>query len=159
MLHPAIVVRHKESVYGNGLFTTEFIPEGTVLWKLKDPTYTLKEIQTWPEEKLKAFKRYGFQCGVDRYSLPYSISREANHSCNPNMWWTDSDTLISRWDIHPREELTYDYASCDINLPIDMDCYCGAQNCRRKITHLDYLDPNWQKQYGLNLPPHVLDVS
>ena len=138
MLHPAIEVRQKGSVHGKGLFTKVFIPKVEVLWKLKDPVYSWRQIKTWSEEKRKAFKYYGFQCGVDRYSLPYGDSREANHSCNPNMVWADSNTLISRWNIQVGEELTYDYASCDITLPMKIDCDCGAKNCRGTITNLDY---------------------
>ncbi len=158
MLHPAIEMLDKGGLHGNGLFATERIPEGTILWRLTEPTYTWEEVQEWSEDRLKDFKRYGFQCGADRYSLPADDSREVNHSCNPNMWWLDSYTLISRWDIRPGEELTYDYASCDITQLMKMDCNCRTQGCREIITNLDYLDSSWQKQFGLNLPPHVLDA-
>ena len=156
MLHSAIVARGNGAIHGNGLFTTEFIRKDTLLWELDDPTFTWAEIKTWPEKRLKDFNHYGFQCGPDRYSLPEDDSRETNHSCDPNTWWAGSNSLCARRDIQAGEEVTYDYSTCDIDFIFEMECHCGSSCCRRKITNRDYLDPGWQKQYGLNLPSHVL---
>ncbi len=156
MLHSAIVIKKKCAIEGKGLFATSLIPEGEVVWKIDEPTYTWAEIQQWPQEKYLRFEKYGFQCGVNRYSLPEGDCREANHSCDPNTWWQGSDTLIARRDIPSGEEVTYDYASCDIDLQFEIACRCGAANCRHVITNRDYLDPNWQQEYGEHLPPHML---
>ncbi len=156
MLHPAIVVQKKGAINGYGLFTNKNILKNTQIWKLTEPTFTWAEVQTWHGEQLSDFKKYGFQCGNDRYSLPRGRSREMNHSCDPNTWWSGCAMIIARRDIYAGEEITYDYASCDIDLVFEMTCCCGSTNCRRKITNQDYLDSQWQIQYGLNLPPHVL---
>ncbi len=156
MLHSAIVVRGTGAIHCNGLFATRLIPKGTLVWHLDEPTFSWKEIEAWPAERRKAFDWYGFQCGVDRYSLPEGKSREANHSCDPNTWWAGSDSIVARRDIKANEEVTYDYSSCDIDLVFEMECHCGASCCRGRISNRDYLDPWWQEQYGSNLPPHVL---
>lgn len=156
MLHHAIVLKSKGTIQGNGLFTGEFIPKGTLIWRLDDPTYSLAEIKTWPKEKCADFYHYGFQCGVDRYSLPEGVCREMNHSCDPNTWWQGSDSLIARRDILVDEEITYDYASSEITIDLAMECSCGSLNCRKRITHQDYKDPAWQQLFGTHLPPHVL---
>lgn len=156
MLHPAIVMQSKGTIHGRGLFTTKVIQKGTILWELDEPTFTLEEIRTWPATRYDAFRWYGFQCGVDRYSLPEGLSRETNHSCDPNTWWADSDTIIARRNILEGEEITYDYATCDIDLAFAMQCHCGSQRCRGVVTNRDYLAPGWQEQYGTNLPHHVL---
>ncbi len=156
MLHSAIVMRSKGAIHRNGLLTTQLICKGTLVWKLDEPTFTLNEIQTWQEERIRAFNWYGFQCGVDRYSLPEGLSREMNHSCSPNTLWVGSDSLIARGDIRAGEEITYDYSTCDIDLVYEMECNCGSPSCRGIISNRDYLDPSWQKQYVPNLPPHVL---
>lgn len=70
MLHSAIVVREKGTIHGNGLFATELIRKGTLVWSLTDPVYTLQEILQWSAERRRDFDWYGFQCGIDRYSLP-----------------------------------------------------------------------------------------
>lgn len=156
MLHPAIEVRCEGTIHGKGLFTTQLISKGEMVWQIDKPTYTWKEIEAFDKKRRKAFDHYGFQCGVDRFSLPETddISREANHSCDPNTWWVGSYSLVARRDIHPNEEVTYDYSTSDID--IEMKCNCGASCCRKMITNRDYLDPEWQAQYGSNLPPHVL---
>ncbi len=156
MLHSAIEVRSKGAIHGSGLFTTQLIRKGTLIWELDEPTYTWKEIETWSQERFRDFRWYGFQCGVDRYSLPEGISREMNHSCDPNTWSKGSDSVIARRDILVGEEITYDYSTYDIDIDFEIECHCGASNCRGTISNRDYLDSNWQEQYGLNLPPHVL---
>ncbi len=156
MLHSAILVRSTGAIHCNGLFAARLIRKGTLIWQLEGPTFARKEIEAWPAERRIAFAWYGFQCGVDRYSLPEGASREANHSCDPNTWWAGSDSLVARRDIHADEEVTYDYSTCDIDLVFEMECHCGAPCCRGRISNRDYLDAGWQEQYGPNLPPHVL---
>jgi hypothetical protein len=158
MLHAAIVARSYGTIHGTGLITTQAIPEGTLVWKLDEPTFTLEEIQAWPEARRMAFKHYGFQCGVNLHSLAEGLSREANHSCDPNTWWGSSETLVACRDICAGEEVTYDYATCDIDIDFTMQCRCGARNCRGEITNRDYLDPAWQLRYGNHLPAHVLSA-
>ena len=156
MLHSAIEVHSKGAIHGNGLFANRLIRKGELVWELDEPTYSWKEIEKWDKERRKAFDCYGFQCGIDRYSLPEGPSKQMNHSCDPNTWGASSDSLVARWDIHANEEVTYDYSTCDINLVFDMECHCGSPSCRERITNRDYMNPEWQKQYGLNLPPYVL---
>lgn len=158
MLHAAIVVRQKGTIHGNGLFATQLIQKGTLVWKLTDPTYKLAEVQALSGRRRKEFDWYGFQCGVDRYSLPDGDCREFNHSCNPNTWWSGSEILVARRDIQIDEEVTYDYSTCDIELEFAIECHCGDPNCRGSITNRDYLCPQWQQQYGNNLPHHVLSA-
>jgi len=156
MLHPAVIVRSKGTIEGDGLFTTKPIPKGAIVWALAEPIFNWDEVETWRGERRSAFNKYGFQCGVDRFSLPLGPSREMNHSCDPCVWWTGSDTMIARRDILAGEEIAYDYSTCDIDLVFEMECHCGSSHCRRNISNRDYQDQRWQKQYGLNLPAHVL---
>jgi hypothetical protein len=69
MLHPAIEVHSKGAIHGNGLFAKRLIRKGELVWELDEPTYSWKEIEKWDKERRKAFDWYGFQCGIDRYSL------------------------------------------------------------------------------------------
>ena len=156
MLHEAIVVSRKESTHGVCLVTTRLIRAGELVWRLDEPTYTWKEIESWAPERREAFDWYGFQCGVDRYSLPEGLSREMNHSCDPNTWWSDSYSLVARRDIQPGDEITYDYSTADVDHVFEMECACGSSRCRRTVSNRDHLDSEWQKQYGSNLPPHTL---
>lgn len=156
VLHPAIVARRDGTIHGCCLVTTRLIREGEAAWELDEPMYTMKQIESWSKERQEAFDWYGFQCGVDRYSLPEGLSREMNHSCDPNTWWSGSITLVARRDIQPGDEVTYDYSTADLDHEFEMECSCGSLRCRGTISNRDYLDPEWQRQYGANLPPHML---
>ncbi len=156
MLHPAIVASRKGSIHCFCLVTTRLIRAGEAVWELDEPTYTWSELESWQEERRVAFDRYGFQCGVDCYSLPEGLSREMNHSCDPNTWWAGSNSLVARRDIQPGEEVTYDYSTAGVDHAFEMRCFCGSPHCRGTISNRDYLDPKWQERYGSNLPPHVL---
>ena len=156
MLHEAIVASRERSTHGVCLVTTRLIRAGELVWELDEPSYTLEEIESWPQERREAFEWYGFQCGVDRYSLPEGLSREMNHSCDPNTWWRGSYALVARSDIRPGEEITYDYSTADVDHVFEMECNCGSPRCRGTVSNRDHLDPEWQKQYGSNLPPHTL---
>lgn len=156
MIHRAIVASNDGAIHGCCLVATRLIRAGEVVWELDEPTYTWEEIESFSEERRQDFDWYGFQCGVDRYSLPEGLSREMNHSCDPNTWWSGSTALVARRDIQPGEEVTYDYATADVDHEFEMDCSCGSSRCRGTISNRDYLDPDWQRQYGSNLPPHVI---
>lgn len=65
---------------------------------------------------------------------------------------------MARRDIKVDEEVTYDYSTCDVKLDFEIECHCGEANCRVRITNRDHLCPQWQEQYGSNLPPHVLSA-
>jgi SET domain-containing protein len=156
MLHPAIVASGEGSIHGVCLVATRRIPKGEVVWELDEPMHTWKEIESWSEERRQEFDWYGFQCGVDRYSSPKGLSREMNHSCDPNTWWSGSTILVARSDIEAGDEITYDYSTCDVDHVFEMECICGSALCRGTISNRDYLDPAWQERYGSNLPPHVL---
>jgi hypothetical protein len=156
MLHSAIVASDDGSIHGVCLVTTRRILQSEAVWKLDEPMYTWKEIESWSEERRQAFDRYGFQCGVDRYSLPEGLSREMNHSCDPTTWWAGSITLVARRDIEPGEEITYDYSTSCVDHVFEMECSCDSPDCRGTISNRDHLDPEWQARYGSNLPPHVL---
>ena len=156
MLHPAVAASGEGSIHGVCLVSTRGIAEGEVVWELDEPTYSWRQIETWSEERRQAFDWYGFQCGADRYSLPEGLSREMNHSCDPNTWWSGSTTLVARRDIEAGEEITYDYSTAEVDHDFEMDCTCESPRCRGTISNRDHLDPEWQTQYGKNLQPHVL---
>lgn len=158
MLHPGIRLGSVSNIQGKGLFTTTDILPGEVVWRLEmnAPRYKLSDIESWSEPEKADFYTYGFQCGGDMFVIPHGIDKYMNHSCDPNTWWVDSNTLGARRHIYPGEEVTYDYSSCDILLEYELDCSCGSPICRGTITNVDYLDLAWQKRFGKHLPEHVL---
>ncbi|GAB4546141.1 MAG: hypothetical protein Fur002_20970 [Anaerolineales bacterium] len=78
-----------------------------------------------------------------------------NHSCNPNLGFTGQIGLVAMRDIQPGEELTFDYAMSDGEPYDEFDCYCGAPNCRKKITGNDWKLPDLWKKYNGYFSPYL----
>jgi len=73
-----------------------------------------------------------------------------NHSCNPNIGSSGNIYyLVAMRDIKPGEELTLDYAmvDSDTSTPWVMECHCGSENCRKKITASDWQIQELQQKY------------
>lgn len=80
----------------------------------------------------------------------------ANHSCDPNLWWS-GDELVALRDIAAGEELTYDYAtdgSAGVLGPAALlRCNCGSMRCRGLIEAGDRHIPELQRRYAGHFRP------
>ena len=77
-----------------------------------------------------------------------------NHSCNPNAGINGQIFLVAMREIEPGEEITFDYAFCELDKP-PFKCHCGSQNCRKIIKPLDWKLPRLQRKYGKYFSPFV----
>ncbi len=99
-------------IHGLGLIAHEFIPKGTLVWKL-DPEFDLVlpagKVHALPEFPKEQFLYYAFIDPLSkRYVLCSDDARFTNHSDDPNCTLTgDFDYAIR--DIYEGEELTDDY--------------------------------------------------
>ena len=136
-----IVVRNS-SIHGRGVFALRRIPKGTRIIEYKGKLITDKE----------ADRRYSRVHEHSPHTMLFSLeggwvidatrrgnsARWINHSCAPNCDIEEEGRRIfieSRRDIHPGDELTYDY-----NLQIgekhtraakrEHACFCGSRRCR-----------------------------
>lgn len=72
-----------------------------------------------------------------------------NHSCDPNLGFYGQIGLVALRDIQPGEELCFDYAMSDGSPYDEFACYCGARNCRGKVTGNDWqIQALWVKYAG-----------
>ena len=103
MLHRAIVASDKGVIQGIGLVATELIRRGEIVWRLDAHCRRLScaEVEALPEAEREAFRLVAFQCDVDQFAVCDDIDRCMNHSCDPNTWWGDAESLIARKDIAP----------------------------------------------------------
>lgn len=112
------------------------------------------------------FWHWAYRCGEDQWLGPSDKddpSKEAtyfqNHSCDPTTWWVSPFVLVTRRDLEPGDEITYDYATseCDEE-ELGMDhCLCGTPLCRDKITGQDYLLPDLIERYGSHFQPYLVE--
>jgi SET domain-containing protein len=78
-----------------------------------------------------------------------------NHSCAPNAGWRGHLELVALRDIASDEEITFDYATCLTADFGDMDCVCGATNCRGRVTGKDWKLPELQERYRGYFQPYI----
>ncbi|MDD3647684.1 MAG: SET domain-containing protein-lysine N-methyltransferase [Candidatus Dojkabacteria bacterium] len=154
MLSPKIVVG-KSKISGKGLIAKEFIKKDELVWELDrtERKLTKKELLKLP----KNVQDLAYQQN-DKFIVVTDGSEYINHSCDPNVWWEGDEKFVARKDIHPGEEVTYDYATSDIDpegLP-GFKCNCGVKNCREFVRWDNILGKRLQNIYKNHLPSWVL---
>lgn len=148
------VIEKETKDKGKGVFAAEFIPSGTLIWKLdKDAKrYSKDEYEKLPE----IIKKDLYQEG-DEFILSNGYGESWNHSCDANTWWTNDDELSARRDIQIGEEITYDYITGEIDPRIvyEWECKCGSPKCRHHLKYSDILEPSLYEEYKGHLPKWV----
>jgi SET domain-containing protein len=99
---------------GLGLFTTEFIPKGAIVWKFVegvDIKVSLKEVQKMSVAQQEYFDKYGW-IEDDYYIASCDMADFINHSYKPNITLYENVVIAVR-DIQPEEELYEDYRTFD----------------------------------------------
>ncbi len=132
----------KPSVFGKGLFASEFVPENTIVCKVTGTYLTFAETILLGEKE-----SYCLQIGTDKYiycSEPFLYS---NHSCNPNCAINSDLDFYTLKNIEKGEELLWDYSTSMLERHWTMKCSCGSKNCRRIITDFDLLPQAIQQSY------------
>ncbi len=133
MLHPATELKFINEEIGLGVFATEFIPKGTILWVFDslDIIIPMEKFERLSEQIKKHVRKYGYRINPgDFYTLNWDITRYLNHSCRPNSRSIGNYFDIAVRDIQPGEQITVDYGI--LNYP-DLVCLCGEPNCRGLI--------------------------
>jgi uncharacterized protein len=158
MLHPLIALVDRGVIEGRGLIALGLIQEGEVISTVpSDSTRTLlADVLSWSPEKQDEYLVHSYQLSETECISEHDDAKYMNHSCDPTSWWRDDETMIARRDIQPGEEITYDYATTELDVPMDMMCRCGSAMCRGHVTNKDYLLPEWQRRFGDHLPMHML---
>src|SRR5262245_59684928 len=102
-LHPEVEVR-LSPIDGRGLFARRRINAGSLVSRVGGRLVTFAELQ----ELLAAAMRDAIHPYVDTIVVdedahlvlpPRRDNGYGNHSCDPNLWWTDAYTLAARRDI------------------------------------------------------------
>ena len=99
---------------GLGLFATEFIPKGSVVWKFVeglDIEVSIDEVEQMSEAQQEYFNKYVWVQG-DYYYDSCDHTHFINHSYQPNLNNT-GDVTIALKDIKLGEELFTDYSEFD----------------------------------------------
>lgn len=149
---------HPVAEVGKGLFATEFIPKGAMVCVDKGlgKQISVSDVLAVTDPRIRDFYvRYGYQTGREEFTIPLvdPLGSELpdagyfmNHSCDPSTV-AFGRTYIAFRDIHPGEELTYDYATSETQFNRIPECKCGSDRCRGSVTGEDWKISELQYRY------------
>ena len=138
MLHPAIDLKLVSPEIGYGVFATQDIPKGTILWALDplDQIIDQAKAKTMKDPSESVLRRYSWVNGNGDRILCWDFGRFMNHSCEPNSVGPGKlEFEIAVRDIKAGEEVVCDYGSFNLEEPLD--CACGSAQCRGRISPED----------------------
>ncbi len=157
-LHPA-VRSGPSDIAGTGLFATAPIAAGTAISRVGGRLVSTAQLHALIAEAERT-GGYVDSIVVDEdlqlVLPPRSTSRFGNHSCDPNLWWTDAYTLSARRDIAAGEELTNDYATSTADPGFLLRCHCESTRCRGMVSGDDWQIPELQARYDGHWVPMLL---
>jgi SET domain-containing protein len=153
---PKIEVR-SGGLQGRGVFATQKIEQGEVVAVKTGHIVTADQLP----EITATVGDFALQIHDRFYLSP--ISKEEvdrltifiNHSCDPNVGFDGQITYVAMRDIEPGEELCHDYAM-ERTDDYSLECRCGSDMCRRKVTGEDWKNPELQQRYGSYFSSYVL---
>lgn len=139
MMHPSSVIRFVSQTAGYGVFATEFIPLGTIIFvqDLLDLELSIEHSHSLPATYQEVVKRYSYINSKGKYVLCWDQGKYVNHCCQPNTMTTGYDFEIAIQDIYPGDEITDDYGL--FNLEEELQLVCSKKHCRGAIRQNDWM--------------------
>jgi len=136
VIHPDTRLGSVDDDVGLGIFATRPLPRGTLVWVL-DPFDHVLDAPAMA--KLSAswrpiVERYAYVDANGDHILCWDAGRYMNHSCDANARGLGVLAQIAVRDIAEGEEITCDYAECNVSLT---PCLCGSPRCRGEVTTSD----------------------
>ncbi len=118
--------------YGKGVFAEADIAKGRVIHILGGDTMTCHDLVQRVNSGQERIDD-PLQVGRRTYIDLDEFSRSFNHSCDPNTGIRKRSELFALRDIRQGEEITYDYSATIAPTVWQMECHCGAKNCRKTL--------------------------
>lgn len=147
MLHPDTELKLISPEIGLGPVATRFIPKGTIAWVLDrfDIVMTPHDVAALTPPYAAIAERYSYVDPSGCSILCWDHARYMNHHCEPAVRGVTPAFQITVRDVHPGEELTCEYAECNIDF---LDCRCGSKKCRGRIKGEDLLShgAQWDRE-------------
>jgi uncharacterized protein len=150
-LHPAVRPAPSD-IAGTGLFAAVPLAAGTAVVRVGGRLVSTAELHAL----IAAVRRDPARGYVDSIVVdedvelvlpPRWASHFGNHSCDPNLWWTDAYTLSARRDIAAGEEVTNDYATSTADPGFLLRCHCESTRCRGMVSGDDWQIHELQARY------------
>lgn len=146
-LSPKVTVK-PSPIQGRGLFAVQPIRPGEIVCVKGGHIFDGKKLR----QVASASGSAEIQIAPDLFIGPLSeAEREesmifSNHSCEPNIGVKGQIVFVAMRDIEAGEELTHDWATTDDD-SYEMECRCGAKNCRQRVTGQDWRKKELHEKY------------
>ena len=142
MLLPQIIAK-PSARHGLGLFATEPIPLGTVVWHpcARCPVYSPEQVAALGSSQRAQLDEYGYFLEDGSQILPCGLTFLANHCCDANVLDYGLDFGIAVRDIAAGEEVTGDYRTFFSDPSWQVQCACGTPGCVGLINPVNALPP------------------
>jgi hypothetical protein len=138
MIHPKTELKLVNPTVGYGVFATDFIPKGTIVY-VKD---TL-EIEISPADFLthslemqEVIEKYSYKDEKGYRIISWDFAKYVNHCCNCNTISTGYGFEMAIRDIQKGEQITDEYGI--FNLDYEMVLSCSFEHCRKVIRPKDF---------------------
>lgn len=147
MMHPHTELRLVSPEVGVGVFATQFLPKGTIVY-VEDPL----EIHIPPDSPVlqhPVYKRivevYAILKPDGAYEISWDLAKYVNHCCHYNTITTGWGFDIAVRDIQPGEQITDDYGM--FNVDYQMELICTFEDCRKRVRASDYktCEAQWEQ--------------
>ena len=135
-------------IQGRGLFAVEPIRKGEIVCIKGGSIFNRQRLQ----EVSQILGPAEIQITKDLFIGPRTEEERegsmifSNHSCEPNIGVQGQIIFVAMREIDAGEELTHDWAMTDDDT-YEMNCNCGAKNCRKVITGQDWRREELQERY------------
>ena len=148
MIHPNTKLKMAGHTIGLGVFATQFIPKGTIVYVVDG-----FDVKIGPKDPL--LKDPNYQPIINRYSytdekgnriISWDHAKFVNHCCDCNTISTGYGFEIAIRNIYPGDEITDEYGALNIEEPMALEC-C-AFGCRKNVypNDLDIYHQEWDKK-------------
>lgn len=140
MIHPSTEIKHVNDIVGYGLFATEFIPAGTIVY-VKDSLeleISQEHYNSLAPVLQDAVEKYSYIDEKGNRIVSWDFGKYVNHCCNCNTISTGYGFEIAIRDIQKGEQITDEYGI--FNVPFEIPLSCTFSNCRGKVCSSDFED-------------------
>jgi uncharacterized protein len=154
-MNPKLEVRDTQK-YGKGIFAMDNIKADEMLIVMGGyiiDIETENNLNSFQVDKpIEISEEFSF-CPMQPSDMNLMPQHYVNHSCNPNVGFRGSNFMVAIKDIKKGEEIVYDYAMVISSNPkstnyFEMECHCGAKDCRKIINEEGWKDPVLQQKYA-----------
>lgn len=138
MIHPKTELRFIDDHVGYGVFATDDIPEGTIVY-VKDSLELLvtpTDYLLHSEEVKEVIEKYSYIDQNGNRIISWDFAKYVNHCCNCNTISTGYGFEIAIRNIQKGEQITDEYGIFNLTYPMEVSC--GSANCRKVIKPDDF---------------------